>query len=338
VRIGLKNYSPLRSWLTCVVFLLPPLNARAQGALTRERDGVQVQSGADVLQLIVCGPDVVHVVATPPGRKVEVTQPPWISKPCGSSDFSLKQDEHEAVIETTRLAVHIFLANGHVVFEDKNGKRRLQEFKENPRHYERTGHDNTYSITDNFRPAEDEAIYGLGQHQNGIFNNRGSEVLLAQKNTDIAIPFFLSTAGYGVLWNSASSSTFDNRFPTELMLKAEAATAIDYYFFYGPEADQIIHHYRELTGHVPMFPVWVYGLFQSKDRYKSQTELLGIAAKYRDPAHSARHHRAGLCLVDEAGCQRLQCKLFQPFGNGRSAPWAACSRDDFPLAELRGRR
>jgi alpha-D-xyloside xylohydrolase len=277
-----KKYSHLLASLTCVVFLSFPLTARAQAALTHEPYGVQVRSGADVLRLIVCGPDVIHIVATPPGGKVPVAQSPWIVAPCGSSDFSLKQDEHEVVIETVHLAAHISLANGRIVVEDRNGRALLQEFKQNPRHYERRGGDNTYSVTDNFRPAEDEAINGLGQHQNGIFNNRGSEVLLAQKNTDIAIPFFLSTAGYGVLWNSASPSTFDNRFPTELTLKADSATAIDYYFFYGPEADQIIHHYRDLTGHVPMYPRWAYGLFQSKDRYKSQGELLGIAAKYRE--------------------------------------------------------
>jgi alpha-D-xyloside xylohydrolase len=75
--------------------------------------------------------------------------------------------------------------------------------------------------------------------------------------------------------------SYDNRFPTDLKLSAEATEGIDYYFFYGPEMDQIIHHYRELTGHTPLFPKWAYGLFQSKDRYKTQDELLAIARQYR---------------------------------------------------------
>jgi alpha-D-xyloside xylohydrolase len=60
-----------------------------------------------------------------------------------------------------------------------------------------------------------------------------------------------------------------------------AAPQIDYYVLYGPQMDSIIHLYRSMTGHVPLFPEWAYGLFQSKDRYKTQAEILSIAAEYR---------------------------------------------------------
>ena len=69
----------------------------------------------------------------------------------------------------------------------------------------------------------------------------------------------------------------DNRFPLELNLDSLAGHAVDYYFIYGPEMDQLIHEYRNLTGHTPMLPKWSYGFFQSKDRYVSQEEVLGIA-------------------------------------------------------------
>jgi alpha-D-xyloside xylohydrolase len=267
--------------LTCIPLMIP-LGVSAATTVTHERDGILIQSDVDVLRVTICSPEVVHVVARPMGREVALVQPVWIAKPCGSSKFSVKEGEHEVVLETTQLVIHISLTEGILSIEDKKGKALLREFEQNPRHYERRNTDTTYRVTNDFRPAEDEAIYGLGQHQNGIFNNRGTGVALAQENTDIAIPFFLSTAGYGILWNSASTSAFDNRFPNELKLTAEAAASIDYYVLYGPEPDEIIHHYRDLTGHVPMFPRWAYGLFQSKDRYKSQSELLGIAAKYRE--------------------------------------------------------
>jgi alpha-D-xyloside xylohydrolase len=64
-------------------------------------------------------------------------------------------------------------------------------------------------------------------------------------------------------------------------LSSEVANTIDYYFLYGPDFDKIIAGYRELTGTAPMFGRWAYGFWQSKNRYKSQSELLGIAAKYR---------------------------------------------------------
>ena len=129
-----------------------------------------------------------------------------------------------------------------------------------------------------------EAFYGLGQHQSGLFNYRGSTVELGQNNTDVAIPLLVSSKGYAVMWNTASFTYVDNRFPLELSFASMASDAVDYYVLYGPEMDQIIHEYRSMTGHAPLFPQWAYGLFQSKDRYVSQAEILGIANEYR-----ARH-------------------------------------------------
>ena len=57
---------------------------------------------------------------------------------------------------------------------------------------------------------------------------------------------------------------------------------MDYYFLYGPEADDIIGHYRELTGEVPLFGRWAYGFWQCKNNIKSQKEVEGVAAKYRE--------------------------------------------------------
>ncbi len=64
-------------------------------------------------------------------------------------------------------------------------------------------------------------------------------------------------------------------------MSGEVADRIDYYFIYGPEADQIIGHYRELTGEVPLFGRWAYGFWQCKNKYQSQEEIEGVAAKYR---------------------------------------------------------
>jgi alpha-D-xyloside xylohydrolase len=76
----------------------------------------------------------------------------------------------------------------------------------------------------------------------------------------------------------------DNRFPLELSFESMAADQVDYYVLYGPEMDKIIHQYRSMTGHTPLLPRWAYGLFQSRDRYNSQAEILDIAGQYR-----ARH-------------------------------------------------
>ena len=73
----------------------------------------------------------------------------------------------------------------------------------------------------------------------------------------------------------------NNRFVHSLYMSGEVADRVDYYFIYGPEADQIIGHYRELTGEVPLFGRWAYGFWQCKNKYQSQAEIEGVAAKYR---------------------------------------------------------
>jgi alpha-D-xyloside xylohydrolase len=93
---------------------------------------------------------------------------------------------------------------------------------------------------------------------------------------------YLSTYGYGIFWNNTSRSKFNNRFLNALFLSSDVAEVIDYYFIYGPEFDQIIASYRDMTGAPPMFGKWAYGFWQCKNRYDSQQEILSIAHKYRD--------------------------------------------------------
>ena len=127
-----------------------------------------------------------------------------------------------------------------------------------------------------------EAFYGLGQHQAGVWNYHGEDVALSQDNTNISVPMFLSSNGYGIFWNNASRSRFNNRFPHALYLSSEVADSVDYYFLYGPQFDKLIAAYRDMTGAAPMFGKWAYGFWQCKNKYESQAEILGVAHKYRE--------------------------------------------------------
>lgn len=62
---------------------------------------------------------------------------------------------------------------------------------------------------------------------------------------------------------------------------SEVAEAVDYYFMYGPDFDDVIASYRTATGQAPMFGKWAYGLWQCKEHYHTQQELLDVAAEYR---------------------------------------------------------
>ncbi len=113
-----------------------------------------------------------------------------------------------------------------------------------------------------FALTPEERFYGLGQHQNGLLNQRNLELELSQDNTNISIPFFLSSKGYGVLWNNASVTRWNNRFQPVLNLSSNVADAIDYFFVNRPSFDNIIADYRKLTGDAPLFPLRAYGYWQ----------------------------------------------------------------------------
>ena len=145
----------------------------------------------------------------------------------------------------------------------------------------RTIVENTNEISQSFILDEDEYIYGLGQHQNGKMNQRGQRLVLEQNNMEIAIPYFTSVKGYGVYWDTYSITTFDDT-PMGTSFKSEAGEAIDYYFLYGGDGDSTIALMRELTGAAKLAPLWTFGFWQCKERYKSSEEVVEVVQKYRD--------------------------------------------------------
>lgn len=253
---------------------------------------VVVRNGTETVRITVCSPDVIHIVAGPGNPAGASPETPWIVAPCASQRPELTRTPDHATLRTSKLSVEIDLKTALLRFLDPNGRTLLQESERVPRRYipREVNGEKLYEVDVRFSPDPLEGFYGLGQHQSGVFDQRGAVIELAQANTNVSVPMLVSTLGYGLLWNTASKSWFDNRFPSELKLTAEAADAIDYYVFYGPSMDRIVQLYRTLTGHAPLFGRWAYGFVQSKDRYRSAKELLDIAAEYRD-------HRVPLDLI-----------------------------------------
>lgn len=68
---------------------------------------------------------------------------------------------------------------------------------------------------------------------------------------------------------------------SRLSLWSEVADQVDYYFIKGDNADEVIHGYRTLTGKAPIVPKWAMGFWQSRERYKSQDEIIGVVKEYR---------------------------------------------------------
>ncbi len=132
-----------------------------------------------------------------------------------------------------------------------------------------------------FEWSDDEALYGLGSHEEGVLNLRGTHQYLYQQNMKAVVPVLVSTKGYGVVVDSYSLMKFhDDIYGSYIWTDVDSE--MDYYFIYGPEFDQIVRGYRHLTGKAPLLPKWAFGYVQSKERYKSQEELISIVKEYRE--------------------------------------------------------
>ncbi|OAS89080.1 MULTISPECIES: TIM-barrel domain-containing protein [Metabacillus] len=131
-----------------------------------------------------------------------------------------------------------------------------------------------------FEWSDDEAIYGLGSHEEGILNLRGTHQYLYQQNMKAVVPVFVSTKGYGILVDSYSLMTFHDDIHGSYIW-TDIDSEMDFYFIHGPNFDQIVKGYRHLTGKAPLLPKWAFGYVQSKERYKSQEELISTIKEYR---------------------------------------------------------
>ena len=347
--------------------------------------------------------------------------------------WSATESGGEVVVRTAELQVRISTKTGSVQFCDVKGTPILTELKDGGKTIEPVTLEgkHLFRIRDQFQSPSDEAFYGLGQQQEGLFNFKGQDVDLYQYNTKISIPFVVSSRHYGILWDNYSRSKFgdprnygnlstafklfgaggkeggltarytresdkskakverseseidyefipdlrklpegyslaggeviwdgsfdpdstglyyfrlyaaghckmwiDNkliadrwrqswnafvhlfslqlekghRYPirvewipdggeafislkvktpispaeqNELSLYSQYARQLDYYFIYGDDIDSIISGYRDLTGKALIPPKWAFGFWQSRERYKTQDELLQVAKEYR---------------------------------------------------------
>ncbi|THU40131.1 DUF5110 domain-containing protein [Niastella caeni] len=78
-------------------------------------------------------------------------------------------------------------------------------------------------------------------------------------------------------WQQPLSNDEQNCFS----FSSEAGQQIDYYFIYGNNTDDVISGYRQLTGKAPIVPKWALGFWQSRERYKTQDEILATANEFR---------------------------------------------------------
>lgn len=227
------------------------------------------------------GPSTVRIIKWPEAKTFTKESLSVIKTP-GKTFFSIKQQGDELSLKSENLKVFLNMKNGKVSFTTPSGKQLLSEKESGIRftEFDDTGV-KTFTVSQSFVLDKDEAIFGLGQQQQGKMVQRNLKLNMIQGNTDDYIPFFVSAKGYGLFWDNYSPTIFeDNQEITSF--KSDVGDCADYYFMNGGNADGVIAQMRDLTGQAPMFPLWTFGFWQSKERYKSQDEVVGVVKKYRE--------------------------------------------------------
>ena len=137
-----------------------------------------------------------------------------------------------------------------------------------------------YRLTVRFDANEGEKIFGMGQYQQPYLNLKGTMLELAQRNSQISVPFMISSLGYGFLWNNPAVGrvTFAAN-QTEWI--ARSTKQMDYWIAAGDDPRDLLTKYTAVTGRAPMFPETLMGLWQCKLRYRTQDEVLTVARQYQ---------------------------------------------------------
>ncbi|MDD4777247.1 MAG: glycoside hydrolase family 31 protein [Fermentimonas sp.] len=375
---------------------------------------------------------VIRVTATPESefsREESLIKVPGLTY---LKDYEVAEDSLFVILSTKLIDAKVNKVTGEVSFFDKNNKPILRETEGGGKTFTPIEVDGTrgYTLHQVFESPDDEAFYGLGQHQSDEFNYKGKNESLYQYNTKVSVPFFVSDKNYGILWDNYSWTKFgdprdyeeldkfklydkegteggltatyrnDDRgellvrkepvvtyenleliknfpegFPlngakvtwegeieadkngihrfliryagytkiflnnqelveerwrtawnpndykfsydfsagqrvpiriewepdgdvsyislrvldpvpddiqNRLSLWSEMGNEIDYYFIYGDNLDEVISGYRTVTGKSQIMPKWAMGFWQSRERYRTQDELLTTLAEFRE--------------------------------------------------------
>lgn len=390
-------------------------------------------SKSGTVKLSVINEKIIHVISYPEDEQALQKSLMAIDAQAKATKWDVSQNGNQISLKTNELTASVSTITGAVSFTDKNGKQLLKEVGENGREFKPVsiGGELSYNILQQFESPADEAIYGLGQHQDDMMNYKGNHVDLYQYNTKVAIPFLLSNKNYGILWDNYSltkvgdtrdyqplsglklysakgevgwlTATYEwkntlnekpivraesaidysflkdlHKFPVNYKLsnngfihwdgaiesgytgihqfnvkyagyikvwidgkllvnkwrqawnpgsavtpialtkgkkysiriewlpdgsesylsvnwlspipekdknkyafESESGDAINYYFIAGNSADEVISGYRTVTGKAPILPKWAMGFWQSRERYKTQDEILNTVNEFR---------------------------------------------------------
>ncbi|SER66688.1 glycoside hydrolase family 31 protein [Pedobacter rhizosphaerae] len=277
----------------------------------KETTGALFTRNAEQLRLAFVSPKIVHIQYVPQGdfksNKTDICLPRKNEKVA----FAFSQNTNFFILQSSALMVRLNKITGSFTYLAKDGKRLLAESPSLPRsaeqiNIEKVGFDDSknkvektangdlviahvgsksiigtaWKMISRFEWQSGEALFGLGSHEEGDMNLRGKTQYLYQHNLKKSVPVLMSSKGYGLLFDAGSTMVFCDEAPDK-KIQLDAVNQLDYYFMYGPDLDQVVGHYRNLTGKVQLAPRYAFGYIQSKERYTNPKEIDSIVTRFR---------------------------------------------------------
>ena len=181
-------------------------------AQTYQKTGLGVKSIINSIEVEIqfYNPSTVRILKFPEGKFVAKKSMSVIEVP-QKTDFSIDREGDELSLKSKGVHLKLNLKNGKISFLHNEDGMLLKEKLDGAMFtdFNDVGV-KTYSVYQSFILDKDEAIYGLGQQQQGKMVQRNVKLRMIQGNTDDYIPFFVSAKGYGLFWDNYSPTTFED--------------------------------------------------------------------------------------------------------------------------------
>ncbi|NLW11641.1 MAG: family 31 glucosidase [Clostridiaceae bacterium] len=226
--------------------------------------------------------------AVMPDENWALLQPPVITVP------SVVVSDGAGTLTNGQISVHV-THDGRIEVTNAKGKTILREYWRNRRDVTHPDCSALEVEAREFKPIiggnyrltyridsldRKEKIFGMGQYQQPYLDLKGTDLEMAHRNSQASIPFFVSSLGYGMLWNNPAvgRAVFGHN---TMSFEAESTKLLDIWLTVGDTPAEIVEKYADITGKVPMMPEYGLGFWQCKLRYQTQEELLNIAREYK---------------------------------------------------------
>ncbi len=229
-------------------------------------------------------PEIVRVVKQPKGAApMEKKSFSVILHP--GEKFGVDVDESKdgkyAMLSSSRMSVRLDKKTGQLLILGVEGTPIIKEKATKMEVRKGDADEGKLKVRQTWTLEDNEAIFGLGQLRDETMCWRGQKKILWNDNTYIAIPYITSEKGYGIYWDNAGKSLFEDS-AEGMTFESEVAEGVDYYVMYRDgKQDGVIAAIRQLTGQATMFPLWTMGHWQCRERYKTSDELCDVLDKYR---------------------------------------------------------